>query len=211
MTLRPATGEDLAAIMMLERTSFPTDAWSEAMMREELASPHGWYVVDDEAGRLVGYAGLRAVAGARDADVQTIAIAAGSRGRGRGRGLLEALLAEASDRRVHDVFLEVRADNPVAQALYASEGFVEVGRRPRYYQPDDVDAVVMRLDVRGWAARPGAGAGSVPAASRDQVMRQKQDDSAGDRPVFAASADPATLNPRPGAGTAAAADAGACT
>ena len=160
MTLRAATGEDLAAIMTLERASFPTDAWSEAMMREELASPHGWYVVDDEAGRLVGYAGLRAVAGARDADVQTIAIAAGSRGRGRGRGLLEALLAEASSRGVHDVFLEVRADNPVAQALYASEGFVEVGRRPRYYQPDDVDAVVMRLDVRGWAVRPGAAAGT---------------------------------------------------
>lgn len=206
MTLRRATPADLDAIMALERASFPTDAWSDAMMRDELASPHGWYVVIEEAGRIVGYAGLRAVRGSRDADVQTIAIAAGSRGRGRGRGLLEALLAEASARRVHDVFLEVRADNPVAQALYASEGFVEVGRRPRYYQPDDVDAVVMRLDVLGWAARPGAGRGSAPAASRDQVMRHKQDDSAGDRPVFAASPDPATLNPRPGA-----ADAGACT
>ena len=158
MTLRRATPADLAPIMALERASFPTDAWSDAMMRDELASPHGWYVVVEEAGRIVGYAGLRAVRGARDADIQTIAIAAGSRGRGRGRGLLEALLAEASDRRVHDVFLEVRADNPVAQALYASEGFVEVARRPRYYQPDGVDALVMRLDVRGWSARPGAGA-----------------------------------------------------
>ncbi len=54
------------------------------------------------------------------------------------------------------MFLEVRADNPVAQQLYASEGFAEVGRRPRYYQPDDVDAIVMKLDLRGWAARPGA-------------------------------------------------------
>lgn len=157
MTLRTATGDDLAPIMMLERTSFPTDAWSEAMMREELASPHGWYVVDDEAGRLVGYAGLRAVAGARDADIQTIAIAEVSRGRGRGRAMLRALLEEAARRAVADVFLEVRADNPVAQALYASEGFAEIGRKPRYYQPDDVDAVVMKLDLRGWSAsRPGA-------------------------------------------------------
>jgi len=54
------------------------------------------------------------------------------------------------------VFLEVRADNPSAEGLYLSEGFEEIGRRPRYYQPDDVDAIVMRLDVRGWAARPGA-------------------------------------------------------
>ena len=149
--IRPATGDDLAAIMVLERASFPTDAWSEAMMREELASPHGWYVAVEEAGRLVGYAGLRAVRGAADADIQTIAIAAASRGRGRGRVLLRALLAEAVARGARQMFLEVRADNPLAQALYASEGFLEAGRRPRYYQPDDVDAVVMTLDLRAWA------------------------------------------------------------
>lgn len=157
MTLRPATGEDLAAIMTLERASFPTDAWSEAMMREELASPHGWYVVDDEAGRLVGYAGLRAVKNAKDADVQTITIAEASRGRGRGRAMLRALLDEAVRRDVTDVFLEVRADNPVAQALYVSEGFLEIGRKPRYYQPDDVDAVVMKLDLRGWSRQDADG------------------------------------------------------
>ncbi|CAH0200296.1 ribosomal protein S18-alanine N-acetyltransferase [Microbacterium sp. Bi128] len=153
MTTRAATAADLDAIMALEHASFPTDAWSPAMMREELASPHGWYVVVEEAGRLVGYAGLRAARGARDADIQTITIAETARGRGRGRALLTELLAEAERRGVHAVFLEVRADNPVAQALYASEGFAEVGRRPRYYQPDDVDAIVMQLDLRGWAAR----------------------------------------------------------
>ncbi|WP_439591776.1 ribosomal protein S18-alanine N-acetyltransferase [Microbacterium sp.] len=156
--IRRAGPDDLAGIMDLERTSFPTDAWSEAMMREELASRHGWYIVDELAGRLVGYAGLRAVAGAKDADVQTITIAEASRGRGRGRALLEALLDEAARRSVREVFLEVRADNPVAQRLYASEGFLEIARRPRYYQPDDVDAVVMKLDVVGWlrgrAAQP---------------------------------------------------------
>lgn len=155
MTIRTATGADLGPIMALERASFPTDAWSEAMMREELSSRHARYIVDENAGVLAGYAGLRAVAGAADADIQTIAVAESGRGRGRGRALLEELLAEASDRRVRDVFLEVRADNPVAEALYASEGFVEIGRRPRYYQPDDVDAVVMKLDVAGWAAARG--------------------------------------------------------
>lgn len=150
--IRPATLDDLDAIMALERASFPTDAWSEAMMREELASPHGHYIVDEQAGRVIGYAGLRAPSGSREADVQTIALAEAARGRGRGRALLTALLEEAGRRRVREVFLEVRADNPVAQALYASEGFAELGRRPGYYQPDDVDAVVMRLDLEGWAA-----------------------------------------------------------
>ena len=152
MTIRPATPADLGAIMALERASFPTDAWSEAMMREELASPYGHYLVLEQAGRVAGYAGLRALAGARDADVQTIAIAESARGRGQGRTLLRALLEEAGRRRVREVFLDVRADNPVAQSLYASEGFAEIGRRARYYQPDGVDAIVMKLDVASWTA-----------------------------------------------------------
>lgn len=165
MGTRVATAADLDAIMALEHASFPTDAWSPAMMREELASPHGWYVVVEEAGRLAGYAGLRAVRGSRDADVQTITISQDARGRGRGRALLNTLLDEASRRGVHDVFLEVRADNPVAQNLYLSEGFVEVGRRPRYYQPDDVDAIVMQLDLRGWAARRAEASAQVAGRS----------------------------------------------
>ncbi|WP_345752759.1 ribosomal protein S18-alanine N-acetyltransferase [Microbacterium rhizophilus] len=152
MSIRPATPDDLGGIMALERASFPTDAWSEPMMREELAAEHTRYYVDELAGRVVGYAGLRALPGSRDADVQTIAVAEASRGRGRGRALLTTLLEDAAGRRVREVFLDVRADNPVAQALYASEGFAELGRRPGYYQPDDVDAVVMRLDLEAWAA-----------------------------------------------------------
>lgn len=152
MTLRPAEASDLAAIMDLERSCFPSDAWSEAMMQAELASPHGRYLVDLEAARVIGYGGVRAVAGSADADIQTIAIDAAFRGGGRGRELLRALLETARERGAREVFLDVRADNPAAAALYASEGFVEIGRRPRYYQPDDVDAIVMRLGLSGWAA-----------------------------------------------------------
>ena len=195
MTTRVATPHDLDAIMALERASFPTDAWSDAMMREELTSPHSWYVVVEEAGRLVGYAGLRAARGATDADIQTIAIAEGSRGRGRGRALLSVLLAEAARRRVRELFLEVRADNPVARALYASEGFVELGSRPQYYQPDGVDAIVMRLDVAGWAARPHA--------SRDQGVSPSAD-----APPTADPRSERTSHLRTPFG---AADAGACT
>lgn len=152
MTLRPATEEDLAAIMRLERASFPTDAWSEATMAAELASPHGQYVIAEQAGQVIGYGGVRSVAGAADADIQTIAISDPARGTGRGRALLRELLRIARERAARTMFLEVRDDNPVAIALYASEGFVEAGRRPRYYQPDDVDAIVMQLDLVAWAA-----------------------------------------------------------
>jgi len=151
--IRVATTADLDAIMLIERRSFPTDAWSAELMAAELASPHGRYLVDVEpAGEselVVGYGGVRALRGSGDSDIQTIALDAEHRGSGRGRSLLRALLAEAAERGAHEVFLEVRADNPVAQGLYRSEGFVEIGRRAGYYQPDDVDAVIMRLDLRG--------------------------------------------------------------
>ena len=85
MSIRTAEASDLDAIMALERASFPSDAWSAEMMRAELVSPHGRYIVDEEAGRVVGYAGLRAVSGAADADIQTITVDGTARRRGRGR------------------------------------------------------------------------------------------------------------------------------
>lgn len=150
--IRTATVDDLAAIMAIENASFPADAWSEQSMRAELESTHGRYIVLDDHGEIDGYAGLRHLPGGRDSDVQTIAVSADARGAGHGRALLTELLRTAAGRRAQEVFLEVRADNPAAQGLYASEGFVEIGRRPRYYQPDDVDAVVMKLDLRAWSA-----------------------------------------------------------
>lgn len=148
MSLRDATPADLDAIMLIERRSFPTDAWSAETMAAELASPHGRYLVDEHEGTIVGYGGVRALQGSPDADIQTIALDAEHRGTGRGRTLLRALLEAAVGRGAREVFLEVRADNPTAQGLYLTEGFEEIGRRPRYYQPDGVDAIVMRRELR---------------------------------------------------------------
>jgi len=152
--LRPADEHDLDAIMAIERASFPTDAWSAATMRATLTDPDSIAVVALDGDAVVGYAAVLAPRGAADADVLTIAVAEAGRGRGAGRALLDRMLADAAARGARRVFLEVRADNPVATALYASAGFEAVGRRPHYYQPDDVDAVVMRLELPGRTGEP---------------------------------------------------------
>lgn len=147
VVIRTAGAGDLDAIMAIEQASFGASAWERATMQQEIASDWGRYVIavdEDDDGRTVGYAGLRAVG--VEGDVQTIAVAAGARGRGIGRALLAELLAEAGRRGVRELFLEVRADNPVARGLYESVGFREIGVRPRYYQPEDVDAVVMKRE-----------------------------------------------------------------
>ena len=153
--LRRATEDDLEALMELERSTFETDAWSERSMRSEITGQHGYYLVavdpdlpaQEQRRRIHGYAGLLAPRGSQDADIQTIAVAPAARRHGLGRALVNALVGEARRRGARQVFLEVRADNPGAQSLYRSLGFEEIGVRPRYYQPDGVDALVMRLTV----------------------------------------------------------------
>lgn len=147
MILRDATLADLDEVAALEADLFGSDAWSREIVREELAGDHRRYLVlVDEGGAIRGYAGLLVVG--TDGDIQTIAVAPELRGGGHGRALMVELLAEAARRGARQVFLEVRADNPPARGLYASLGFAEIGVRPRYYQPEGIDAIVMQLQLQ---------------------------------------------------------------
>jgi ribosomal-protein-alanine N-acetyltransferase len=141
--LRPMTLADLPAVMVLEEELFAPDTWTASMYREELArTATRHYLVADDDGAVVGYAGL--IAYDDEAHVATVGVARARQGEGIGALLLDALLAEADRRRSPVVLLEVRADNELAQGLYRRRGFTEIGRRPRYYQPSGTDAVVMR-------------------------------------------------------------------
>lgn len=91
---------------------------------------------------MLGYAGLDR--GGDVADVMTIAVAPSARGRGLGRRLLDELETRARAGRAASVMLEVRADNAAAIGLYDRAGYTVVSIRRRYYQPGDVDALVMR-------------------------------------------------------------------
>ncbi len=147
VVIRDAELADLDAIMQLEAATFATDAWSRDVMAAELASPNTFYLVAVSGDEIVGYAGLSAPMGSEHADIQTIAVDPTHRRIGIGRVLLGRLLALAQARGAIDVLLEVRADNPGAQRLYELQGFTAIAVRPRYYQPDDVDAIVMRFEV----------------------------------------------------------------
>jgi ribosomal-protein-alanine N-acetyltransferase len=144
VVVRPMTDEDLPSVHRLEEALFPEDAWSEEMLRGELADQprtRHYVVAAEPDGEIVGYAGLAAAGG--QADVQTIGVRADRRKDGIGAALLTELLNEAVRRNSEAVFLEVRADNDAAHRLYERFGFVRVGFRKRYYQPSNVDAIVM--------------------------------------------------------------------
>ena len=147
--LRRALLEDLPEIISHEAELFGADAWSPELVVAEISHPASYYVVavPENSPEIVGYAGLRADPRGGDADIQTIAVVPEHRGLGLGRLLVEELLTEARAQNAHQVFLEVRADNEPALGLYDSLGFVGIDRRVGYYQPDGVDAIVMRLEL----------------------------------------------------------------
>ncbi len=143
--LRDMSPADMAAIIDLEQKLFPDDAWTPEMFAAEFAQPPARrrYLVAEDAGTLVGYAGMMFTGGTQ-ADVVTLAVDPARWGEGTGTALLQALVGEASRRGCTEVFLEVRKDNPRARQLYLRHGFTEIGIRRGYYQPSGVDAVVMR-------------------------------------------------------------------
>ena len=155
--LRPMATADLPAVLALEHELFPEDAWTEQMFASELdgRAPGRYYLVAEDDGQIVGYAGLLAPEPDRSshrrepaqADVLTMAVTTAHWGEGVGSSLLTALIAEAARRGCLEVFLEVRADNPRAQELYHRHGFTEFGLRRGYYQPSGMDAIVMRRPV----------------------------------------------------------------
>ncbi|MFD5948675.1 ribosomal protein S18-alanine N-acetyltransferase [Streptomyces collinus] len=146
--LREMRWWDIDAVLELERDLFPEDAWSRGMFWSELAHARGpeanrRYVVAEAGSRIVGYAGL--VAAGEQADVQTIAVSRELWGTGLGGRLLAELLRAATTFECAEVLLECRVDNVRAQKLYERFGFEPIGFRRGYYQPGNVDALVMRL------------------------------------------------------------------
>ena len=146
---RPMRWWDLEEVLALEEALFADDPWTAGMFWSELAQPdtRHYVVAVPPAGEddIVGYAGL-AVLG-DESYVQTVAVMRDRWGAGLGGVLVTHLLDAARQRGVRTVLLEVRADNDAARRLYDRAGFEVISVRRRYYQPGDVDALVMRLLV----------------------------------------------------------------
>ena len=140
--IRSAVPADAEAFFAIERRSF-SDPWSEASFLEALTSPWTFGFAAQSSRGVVGYLIAREIAGT--GEVLNLAVAPDFRRRGAGAALLRAGLKALQNRRVDEVFLEVRESNRSAQSLYASHGFRPVGQRTAYYRNPKEDALVLRL------------------------------------------------------------------
>src|SRR4051794_10118687 len=134
-----ATKAHVTALAAIHAAAFPPgEAWGADAIGLQQALPGAFGLIDERGGMLLGRIA------AEEAEVLTLAVMpAACR-----QGIATCLLRETKALVVSGaaLFLEVATSNAAALALYRREGFVEVGRRRRYYA-DGSDALVMRVQL----------------------------------------------------------------
>ena len=137
---------DVGAVMSSELAAYP-HPWTGGIFRDCIRVGYHCVVVESASGVLQGYAIMSVVTD--EAHLLNLCASPDCRRCGLGREILKQLLETASVAGARRMFLEVRPSNIAALALYASEGFLEIGRRPRYYRAGEgrEDAVVLARDL----------------------------------------------------------------
>jgi [ribosomal protein S18]-alanine N-acetyltransferase len=150
LIIRPMVVADLDRVLavaesMSDAPHWPRSAYLKAL--DPTATPRRIALVatDPTTAEISGFAIASQLS--PQAELETIAVAADTRRRGLGRRLFGALVGELRRDGINQLDLEVRASNASAIAFYGSLGFVETGRRPRYYADPIEDAVLMHLQL----------------------------------------------------------------
>jgi len=142
--IRLMTLEDVPAVHEIDTLSFSLP-WPERSFRFELTEnpvTRGWVAEVD--GRVAAMLVLWFIVD--EAHIATIAVHPDYRRQGIGEQVLLHALLAVYDEGARRAFLEVRAGNAAAQAMYVKYGFIVDGRRPKYYRDNDEDAILMSLE-----------------------------------------------------------------
>jgi ribosomal-protein-alanine N-acetyltransferase len=145
VTIRPAEEGDLDDVAAIERAVF-NDPWSRRSFVDLVGERQVVFLVAVDGKAVVGYAVVLLTP--PESELANLAVSRLMQHQGLGRRLLNEAVSAARDRGSKEMFLEVRASNAAAIALYSAAGFTPVGRRVRYYARPVEDAIVMRLDFR---------------------------------------------------------------
>jgi [ribosomal protein S18]-alanine N-acetyltransferase len=136
--------EDVPAVHEIDTLSFSLP-WSERSFRYEVTQnpvSRGW--VAEVNGQIAAMLVLWFIID--EVHIATIAVHPDYRRQGIGEQILLCALRSAKGEGAQRVFLEVRAGNFAAQAMYRKYGFVFAGIRPGYYKDNNEDALLMDLE-----------------------------------------------------------------
>jgi ribosomal-protein-alanine N-acetyltransferase len=155
--LLPMTTAQVDAVMAVEVAAYPFP-WTRGNFIDSLAAGHPARVLQGARGELLGY--FVAMGGVDEMHLLNITVAPSAQGRGHARTLIDALVALCHERAARELWLEVRASNEHARAMYAHFGFAQVGLRKAYYPAPFArreDAVVMSLKLAATGANDALG------------------------------------------------------
>lgn len=138
--IRRMQKRDIPTVYEIECICFRSP-WSKLSLLSELRNDVACYLVLTVDDRIVGYGGMWTLYD--EAHVTNIAVLPAYRRRGFAKKMLLSLMAWAIQRGAEKMTLEVRETNAGAQQLYAGLGFLQQGRRPRYY--DDTGEAALLL------------------------------------------------------------------
>ncbi len=138
----------------MHRACFPDDPWDAAALERILAMSGGFGYLAWQGDTPAGFILARDLGG--EVEILSLGVVPAWRRGGIGRALVDSVMAEADRRHIGTIVLEVATGNEAARRLYAAVGFVQVGRRPRYYRHTggQADALILR---RGITGEPSAG------------------------------------------------------
>ena len=145
LTFREMTMEDLEEVLRIEEENFSTP-WTANSFFSFFIRNDTYFACVFEGEELAGYAGLMLIA--PEAELVNIAVKKSCQNKGIGRALLDHVLAEAADRGITDMFLEVRISNTTARKLYDKAGFTFLAIRKDYYEDPIEDALLMKREIR---------------------------------------------------------------
>jgi ribosomal-protein-alanine N-acetyltransferase len=131
---------DIRRVMEIEEESF-LDGESEMYIEMYREWPDGFLVAEKED-KVIGFV-VVVLTPEGEGRIFALAVDSKYRGKGVGRALLKAAFSVLRQIKIGYVRLEVRVSNQVAERLYRSMGFMEIGFIPFYYQNGE-GAIVMR-------------------------------------------------------------------
>jgi [ribosomal protein S18]-alanine N-acetyltransferase len=144
-SLRRMATADVPAVMAIEQV-VKSSPWTAEAYQVEVDNPqYSLPLVLWAGAELVGYMVSWLII--EEVQIATIVTAEAWRGRGLGELLLHHTLQHGLAHRATTATLEVRVSNVVAQNLYRKYGFVEVGRRRKYYRDNGEDALLMTAEL----------------------------------------------------------------
>jgi ribosomal-protein-alanine N-acetyltransferase len=141
--IRPATPADLPALRSIEAHAASAAHWSDQDYQRLFRPEPSRLALVIEDGSPQGFLIAKQIG--PEWEIENIAVAEADQRRGLGSMLLAHFLDLIRQQQAESVFLEVRASNAPARALYKKHGFTETGRRRSYYQHPTEDAVLCRF------------------------------------------------------------------